>query len=75
MQIKNSHKVITVITFLVALWSLTAFKAMENIKQTQATSGSQTRTNSLYTGIRILMTGDKVEALRQFITGRQEAKE
>ena len=75
MQIKNSHKVITVITFLIALWSLTAFKAIENIEQAQNTSGSQINANSLCIDIHNLLMGDKVEALRKFITGQLEVQE
>ena len=73
MQIKNSHKVISGITFVVALMSITAFKAIEHIQQTQNTLGCQTRVNSLY--IDILTMSDKVEALSKFITGSQEVKE
>ena len=75
MQIKNSHKVITEITFLVALLFITAFKAIETIEQAQNASGSQTKANSRYIDIRILTMGDKVEALKKFITGWQEVRE
>ena len=75
MQIKNSHKVITGITLLVALLFITAFKAKENIEQVQNASGSQTKASSHDIDIRILITGDKVEALRKFITGWQEVQE
>jgi hypothetical protein len=75
MQIKNSHKVITGITFLFALLFITAFKAVENIKQAQNTLSSQTKPNSLHIDIRILIIGGKVEALRKFVTGWQEVQE
>ena len=75
MQIKNSHKVITGITFLVALLFITAFKAKENMEQSQNISGSQSRANPLHIDIHILMMNDKVEALRKFITGWQEVQE
>jgi hypothetical protein len=72
-QIKNSHKVIGGITFLAALMSITAFKAIGHIQQTQNALGCQTKVNSLY--IDILTMSDKVEALSKFITGSQEVKE
>jgi len=75
MQIKNSHKVTTAITFLVALLFITAFKEIENIEQSQNTSGSQSKADSLYIDIPILMMSDNIEALRKFITGWQEVHE
>ena len=73
-QIKNSHKVITGITLLVALLFITAFKASENMEQAQNASGSQIKAGSQDIDIRILIMGDKVEALRKFITGWQEVQ-
>jgi hypothetical protein len=72
MQIKNSHKVITGIAFLVALLFITAFKMIE---QSQNTSSSQTKADSLSIDIPNLLMGDKVEALRKFITGQLEVEE
>ncbi|MGZ3766886.1 MAG: hypothetical protein ACXVB0_04285 [Mucilaginibacter sp.] len=75
MQIKNSHKVITGIAFLVLLVFIIAFKAMENMEQVQNISSSQTKSKSVYIDVRILMMSDKVEALKKFITGWQEVQE
>ena len=72
MQIKNSHKVITGIAFLVTLLFITAFKMIE---QSQNTSSSQTKADSLSIDIHNLLMGDKVEALRKFITGQLEVQE
>ena len=74
-QIKNSHKVIAGVTFLVAMLFITAFKAREDIVQAQNISGSQAKSGSRFIEIRIFMIGDKVEALRKFITGWQEVEE
>ena len=75
MQIKNSHKVITGIAFLVALLFITAFKVKENIAQVQNASASLTKTSSHDIDIHLLIMGDTVEALRKFITGWQEVQE
>ncbi|MGZ3820056.1 MAG: hypothetical protein ACXVB6_05660 [Mucilaginibacter sp.] len=75
MQIKNSHKVITGIAFLVLLVFIIAFKAMENMEQVQNISSSQTKSKSVYIDVRIFMISDKVEALKKFITGWQEVQE
>lgn len=75
MQIKHSHKVITGITFLVALLFIFAFKAIERTEQVQNVPGSQTSVIPLHIDIHILMMNDKVEALRKFITGWQEVQE
>ena len=75
MQIKNSHKVITAIAFLVALMFLTAFKVKENVAQVPNTAGSQTKAGSHDIDIHILIMGDKVEALKKFITRWQEVRE
>ncbi len=75
MQIKNSHKVITEIAFLFALLFIAAFKTIDNIEQTQNTSGFQPKGNSHYIDIRILMMGEKVETLRKFITGWEEVRD
>ena len=75
MQIKNSHKVITCIAFLFALLLITAFKVMENGEQTQNISSSQTNTSPFHIDIHNLLMGDKIEALRKFITGQPEVQE
>ena len=75
MQIKNSYKVITGVTFLVALLLVTAFKANENIGQVQKALSSKTRVRSLHIDIRILVMSDKVEALKEIIAGWPEAGE
>jgi len=71
-QIKNSYKVVTGVTFFIALIFIIAFKAIENMEQTQNTSGTQSGVNSLY--IDILTMSDKVEALSKFFTGYQEVR-
>ncbi|MGZ3929634.1 MAG: hypothetical protein ACXVJG_21935 [Mucilaginibacter sp.] len=75
MQIENSHKVIIGIAFLVLLFFIIAFKAMENMEQVQNISNSQTKSKSIYIDVRILMMSDKVEALKKFIIGWQEVEE
>ena len=75
MQIKNSHKVIIGIIFLVALLFVTAFKAIENIDQVQNTLSAKTKARSLHIDIRILVMSDKVEALKEIITGWPEVGE
>lgn len=75
MQIKNSHKVITGITFLVAMLFITAFKAIETTAQAQNTVSTKTRAKSIHIYIRILVMSDKVEALKEIITGWPEAGE
>ena len=75
LQIKNSHKVIIGITILVAALFITAFKAKESIGQAQNAPSSLTRSDSHCIDIGILISGDKVEALRKFITGWQEVQE
>ncbi len=75
MQIKNSHKVITGIIFLIALLFVTAFKATETMEQVQNTLSPQTRARSLHIYIRILVMSDKAEALKEIITGWPEAGE
>ncbi len=69
MQVKNSHKVIGGITFLVALLFATAFKVMENTAQVQKALSGKTRAKSFHIDIRILVMPDKVEALKEIITG------
>ena len=73
MQIKNSYKVTTGITLLVALLFIIAFKAIETVEQTQNASGSQASVKSVHIDIRILVMSDKVEALKELITGWQQA--
>jgi hypothetical protein len=75
MQIKNSHKVIIAITFLFGLLFITAFKAKKNMEQTRNAPGFQTRVRPLYIDIRILVMSDKVEAIKEFITGWREVQE
>ena len=75
MQIKNSHKVITGITFLVALLLVTAFKLNENIGQVQNAFSAKTRARSFHIDIRILVMSDKIEALKEIIAGWPEAGE
>lgn len=75
MQIKNSHKVIAGITFLVALLFVTSFKAKENVEQVRNASVLQTKSGSHDIDIHILIMGDKLEALKKFITGWQEVQE
>jgi hypothetical protein len=74
-QIKNSYKVITGITLLVALLFITIFNATENIAQTQNALGSETGVKSNQLIIGVLVTGDKIEAIKKFITGWQEVSE
>ena len=75
MKIKNSYKVITGVTFLVALLLVTAFKAIENIAKAQDILNSKTRPKSFHIDIHILLMSDKVEALKEIIAGWPEAGE
>jgi hypothetical protein len=75
MHLKNSYKVITGIIFLAALSFIIAFKAQETIAQAQNTLSAKTRAGSVHIDIRILVMGDKIEALKEIITGWHEAGE
>ena len=67
-KIKDSYKIITVITLSVAILFITASIA-KNIGQTLRTSNFQTDVKSLHIDICILVMGNKVEALKELIAG------